>query len=126
MPLMQKQNQKLLSEMRLHSSLEFSEIYAARITAGDAHLLVFARRNQLEATRFGLSISRKHGGAVVRNRKRRLLREAFRLNRTQLPTGLDLILIPRQRLDSTLQDFSRSLIKACRKLDRLIQPHDPA
>ena len=117
-------SRQLLSSMRLQRSRDFAEIYAGRCTAGDAHMLVFARRSLLPHTRFGLSISRRHGGAVIRNRKRRLLREAFRLHRTELPEGLDLILIPRQRLDSQLTDYSRSLVRLVAKLHRTLPPRD--
>jgi ribonuclease P protein component len=47
--------------------------------------------------RLGVSVSKDHGGAVRRNKLKRLLREAFRLERERLPRGLDVVLIPRQR-----------------------------
>lgn len=50
--------------------------------------------------RLGVSVSKDHGGAVRRNKLKRLLREAFRLERQRLPVGLDLVLIPRQREDN--------------------------
>ena len=49
--------------------------------------------------RLGVSVSKDHGGAVRRNKLKRLLREAFRLERHRLPEALDLVLIPRQRND---------------------------
>lgn len=47
--------------------------------------------------RLGVSVSKDHGGAVRRNKLKRLLREAFRLEQHRLPADLDLVLIPRQR-----------------------------
>ena len=58
--------------------------------------------------RVGLSVSRKIGNAVQRNRFKRLYREAFRLSRAELPTGLDLVMLPRStrepELDIHLRD----------------------
>ena len=113
--------------MHLRRLQDFERIYESGLKAGDAHLLVFAIRNGLTETRLGRSVSRKHGCAVRRNLKRRRLREAFRLIQHQLPAGLDLILIPRQRDDSTLRDFQRSLATLVERLaKRLLRDDDPA
>lgn len=88
---------------------EFARVYDVGVRAGDQHVLIFAASNDLGYSRFGLSVSRKHGSAVIRNRKRRLLREAFRLQQHALPSNFDLILIPRQTAESTLRDFERSV-----------------
>jgi len=50
--------------------------------------------NGTDTTRLGLAVSRRLGGAVVRNRIKRVLREAFRLDRGSFPPGLDLVVIP--------------------------------
>lgn len=49
--------------------------------------------------RLGVSVSKDHGGAVRRNKLKRLLREAFRLEQHRLPATVDLVLIPRQRAE---------------------------
>lgn len=108
----------LSPSQRIRNSREFDRIYELRQRAGDRHLLVFAARNDRKQTRFGVSVSKKHGGAVQRNRLKRLLREAFRLSQHELPKGLDLILIPRQNSGATLDDYRRSLKRAANKLAR--------
>ena len=60
-----------------------------------AHFIVYGRTNGRPISRLGITVSRKVGKAVVRNRVKRLVREAFRRNREALPTGLDLVFVAR-------------------------------
>ena len=55
---------------------------------------------------------------MVRNRFRRLYREAFRLTRHEMPTGLDLVLIPRGQEEPALEELKKSLPELVRKLAR--------
>ena len=81
----------------LRTPAEFQQVYDRRRSAADTGMIVYAKENGLAHSRIGLSVSRKYGGAVQRNRLRRLYREAFRHLKEQLPAGLDLVLIPRTR-----------------------------
>jgi ribonuclease P protein component len=103
---------------RLRLAADFEWVYSLKHKTADGVLLVFAARNQLSITRIGLSVSRKHGGAVTRNRLKRLLREAFRLTQNQLPTGLDLIAIPLAKEKASLFAYQESLVKVTRRLLR--------
>ena len=109
---------RLKKSMRVRSPQEFERIYAARTRAGDEHLLVFALAGATAQTRFGLSVSRKHGNAVRRARLKRLLREAFRLSQHELPAGLDLVLIPRQESETSIDQYRQSLVRLTHKLHR--------
>ncbi|MBW2169268.1 MAG: ribonuclease P protein component, partial [Deltaproteobacteria bacterium] len=53
------------------------------------HFIVILKENGLGITRLGLTVSRKTGNAVKRNRVKRLIREFFRLNDTYFPQGYD-------------------------------------
>jgi ribonuclease P protein component len=88
---------------------DFRRVYERRRSAADAWLLVYACENGLPHLRLGLSVSRKVGQATQRNRLRRLYREAFRFTRSEMPIGLDLVLIPRSSQEPTLADVKQSL-----------------
>ncbi len=106
----------------LRRGADFARVYALRCVARSPHLTVFAAPNQTETLRVGLSVSRKNGNAVVRNRLKRLLREAFRLSRQEMPGGLDLVLVPVNARNVSLREFQESLVRAVRKLARKLQP----
>lgn len=112
------------NSQRLRTGIEFTRVYDAKQRAGDANLLVFGAANSKDQTRFGLSVSKKHGNAVRRARLKRLLREAFRLSQHELPSGLDLVLIPKQTTSANLQDFQKSLKRAAAKLSRRLNVED--
>ncbi|MGE5195393.1 MAG: ribonuclease P protein component [Deltaproteobacteria bacterium] len=105
----------------LRKGADFARVYSLRCVVRGPHLAVFAAPSQNDRTRVGLSVSRKHGNAVFRNRLKRLLREAFRLSRHDLPGGLDLVLVPVDARDVKLKDFQEALVRSVRKLERKLQ-----
>ena len=107
--------------MHLRRAQDFERVYGSGVRSGDDHLLIFVHSNDLNVIRAGVSVSRKHGSAVHRNVKRRRLKEAFRLLQHELPSGLDLILIPRQRDDSGLADYKASIKTLVPRLARRLQ-----
>lgn len=95
--------------LHLRRPSEFRAVYDFRCGASDAWLAISAKPNDRAYSRLGLSVSRKYGNAVRRNRLRRLYREAFRLGRHNLPSGLDLVMTPRSAKEPTLVQVAASL-----------------
>ena len=83
--------------MRLLRPAEFSHVYDRRQSASAGPLVLYAAVNPTApaGVRLGLSVSRRIGCAVVRNRWKRRLREAFRSVRGQLPQGNDFVIVVR-------------------------------
>lgn len=86
--------------MKFSSALKLNHIFR-RLYATSGHanscLVLYARKNRLGKNRVGITVSKKLGGAVVRNRARRRLREVYRLSEDKLTPGWDIVLVARSR-----------------------------
>lgn len=81
---------------RISAAADFRRAFEARKSASDGILVVYGAENGRPYSRLGLSVPRKRiPTAVARNRMKRLLREAFRLGKAEIPAGLDLVVVPR-------------------------------
>ncbi len=108
-------DQRFLKHEHLRRRADFDRVYARRASASDQQLIVYVCENDLGYARLGLSVSRKVGGAVERNRWKRCLREAFRAIKHDLPDSLDLIVIPRAPIWPTPDQLLPSLLGATRR-----------
>jgi len=112
-------SQSFPARFHLRRSGDFRRIYQQRCTASDRWLLVFGGENGLSHPRLGLSVSRKVGPAVSRNRWKRRLREAFRLQQDRLPTGLDLVIVPRSEPEFPI--LCESLLRLSQQVARKVR-----
>lgn len=78
---------------RLVKNQQFKAVLDHNIRVSNDLLVLYIAENQRQYQRLGISIGKSAGNAVVRNRLKRLLREAFRLNQDQIPNGYDYLLM---------------------------------
>ena len=94
--------------MKFSSALKLNHIFRRLYhTTGHAngYLVLYARKNRSAQNRVGVTVSKKLGKAVVRNRVRRRLREVYRLHEEQFAPGWDIVVVARSR--SVGADFGK-------------------
>ncbi|QDU34590.1 Ribonuclease P protein component [Poriferisphaera corsica] len=80
---------------RLSGNNQFAAVYQAKMRKNAGPIAVLTKPNDLPHNRLGLSVSRKVGNAIIRNRIKRLLRDAYRLTQHDQPKSYDIIIAPR-------------------------------
>lgn len=113
---------------RIKHSDDFSAIIRGGAFAADDILVVNVRRSpvgdvdadaspprSVQASRLGITIARKTGPAVVRNRWKRWIREAFRTQRSELPVGIDIIVRPKRDAVGSFTAVAKSLTSTVRR-----------
>jgi ribonuclease P protein component len=115
-------DQRFRPKEHLRLASEFRRVYDRKRSVSDDRLIVYACENGRDYNRVGLSVSRKVGGAVVRNKFRRLYREAYRQSRDGMPTGMDLVLIPRNAevpaIEQLMESLRKLLPQAAKRLNK--------
>ena len=104
--------------MKFSAPLKLNHIFR-RLYATNGHanacLVLYARRNRTQTNRIGITVGKKLGHAVVRNRVRRRIREVYRLNEGKFQPGWDIVVVARTRAIkadfATLTDAYLSLAK---------------
>jgi ribonuclease P protein component len=114
------------SNDRLKGRSAFAAVHAARTRRESGPLLVYALPNEADHLRLGLSIGRRCGNAVRRNRLKRLLREAFRLHRAEWPGGYDLMVVIRPHEELTVTEYAGHLEDTIGRLDQTWRKRNPA
>jgi ribonuclease P protein component len=99
---------------RLRKRIDFKRVEKVKIARlVTRHLIIIAAPNEHRHTRIGITASRKIGGAVRRNRVKRLLREIYRKHKTSFPQSHDLILIAKNDMtDIAYHDLVDEIMNA--------------
>ena len=99
---------------------EFRRLYHRGKSAANRYLVLYCLKGRRPYNRLGLTVGAKFGGAVQRNRAKRLFREAYRLHEAEFKQGFDLVLVARSRMQgANCADIEKALCKAARDLHLL-------
>jgi len=96
--IIERMDQRFSRKERLRKRKEFQQVFDKGERFGNDQLKIYALSNGDSVSRLGLVVGRKFGNAPRRNRFKRILREAYRLNKSLLSIGADIIVIPRPGL----------------------------
>jgi ribonuclease P protein component len=108
---------------RLLRSSDFDRVLKGGRKIQTRNLLVFILPAPDDRRRLGMTVTRKFGVAVQRNRAKRVIREAFRHNRDLLPAPLDVVVIvKRDATRPTLVEYERDLVHAFKLYRRMERP----
>ncbi len=86
--------------MKFSGPLKFNHIFRRLYSSSghaNSYLVLYARKNRTATNRVGVTVSKKLGCAVVRNRVRRRLREVYRINELRFAPGWDVVVVARSR-----------------------------
>jgi ribonuclease P protein component len=101
---------------RLASNKQFEAVLARKVRVANGLLVLYAAENDCGYPRLGISVGKSCGGAVERNRLKRLLREAFRQSQDRIPLGFDYLLMISPQLSKKKLNKSINSKEAVRQL----------
>ena len=85
----------MLHTIMLNQNRDFRRLYYKGKSKHHAFVISYAKRNNLGISRIGITTSKKIGKAHCRNRAKRIIREAYRLNESMVPVGWDFVFVAR-------------------------------
>ena len=110
--------------MKFSSALKLNHIFRrlyATPAQANGYLVLYARRNRSTRNRVGVTVGKKLGHAVVRNRVRRRLREVYRLNEAKFAPGWDIVVVARSRcIRADFQKLTQAYLSLAEKAGILI------
>ena len=111
---------------RVTRSGDFTKIIRLGTCVADGTLVLFAlpTASADQSIRIGITIPKKTGNAVQRNRWKRLIRESFRVQQAALPTGYEFIIRPKRGASPSWRAIEKSIPHLARKAAKRVRPND--
>lgn len=112
----EKKEQKCMKENKIRRNSEFRTVYRRGKSFYNNLLVLYIYRNNSVKNRVGISVSKKVGKSVIRNRVKRLIGESYRHNCNNLKNGYDLVFIARNASkEKNYKDMENSLVNLLNK-----------
>ena len=100
----------------LKKNKDFQVVYKNGKSYANRYLVLYIRENGMDKNRLGISVSKKVGNSVERNRARRLMKENYRFLKDYIKSGYDLIFIARKNINGKkLRDVEKSMVNSVSK-----------
>lgn len=111
----------LEKRLRLKRREDFAKVYRRKQSTANQQFVVYKRGNsQNEQFRVGISVSKKIGNAVVRNRIRRVIKEIIRRHQSKIRPGFDIVIIARNRVVTMdFTEIEKSLLHVLKRASLL-------
>ena len=109
----------------LNRNTMFLRLYSKGTSCANKYLAVyFLKTKNPDGIRLGITVSKKVGCAVVRNRIKRLIRESYRLNEDKIKSGIDIVIVARRNAaEASYKSISSALLHLLKKLSLMETDH---
>ncbi len=99
----------------------FQRLYSKGASCSDKNIVIYFLPNRQPVNRLGITVSKKTGCAVIRNRTKRLIKECYRLNEQNVKIGYDIVIVARRHIiNADFHEIFASFMKLMKKLDMLV------
>ena len=105
-------------KFRLKKTFEIEKLFKKRISVGNAYFVMYYNLSSNESTRVAISVSKKLGNAVIRNREKRIIREIIR-GKLDTIKGLDILIVEKSKsLNLTFEEKMNEISILIKKMIR--------
>jgi len=112
----------MTSIISLKKTRDFSKVYRKRKSKANSFIVLYILENKRDYNRIGISVSRKVGKSVIRNRVKRFIKEVYRRHSDNVKKGYDLVFVSRVKArEADFSDIDNSMLSLLKKHNLFIE-----